>query len=203
MAILKDMLPLIIENGFNLSSATALEIFGGDGTMHTKDYADSVKSLDIWEYDPELEISLKVNIPKANITICDSYLQVKKNTVHYDMLVIDNPIQTQDGHCEHFDLFPDIFKIMNDDCLVVLNLIPNVIRVKQYPELVSEYHLNKRKEFYNAVDPEHITDDELTMTYNTLARNSGFFIEWLLTERRSFVYYLAMKLKRWNNGNVT
>jgi hypothetical protein len=202
MAILKDMLPLITKNGFNLSSAKALEIFGGDGTMHTKDYADSVKSLDIWECVPKLESSLRVNLPMANIIMCDPYRQIKKNTVHYDMIVVDNSIQTEFGHCEHFELFPDIFKIMNDDCLVILNLIPNVVRVNQYPELVSEYHLNKRKEFYNALDPMHITDDELTLTYNTLAKNNGFIIEWALTFRRSFVYYLFMKLKRWNNGST-
>jgi len=203
MAILKDILPVIVKNGFELFSVSALEVFGGDGTMHTKDYADSVKSLDIWEYDPDYEKDLKVRFPRANIKICDSYLQVKKNTVHYDLVVVDNPIQTSGGHCEHFDLFPDIFKIMNDDCLVILNVIPDIIQTIKYPELASEYHLNKRKEFYNAVDPEHITDGELTLTYNNLVKNNGFYIEWILTLRRTFVYYLAMKLKRWNNGNTT
>jgi hypothetical protein len=57
--------------------------------------------------------------------------------------VVDNPISTFDIYCEHFDLFPDIFKVAQDEIILIFNVIPEISEkiLKRYPYLFNKNQL--------------------------------------------------------------
>lgn len=69
---MQDVLDIITKNGIKLNNLTAVELFGRDGTWHTHEYSNMVKTLEIWEIDPSYEKELQKNFPTAKIKIVDS-----------------------------------------------------------------------------------------------------------------------------------
>ena len=184
--------------GINLRSLRALEVFGGSGEFHTVDYADKVSSLEVWEIDPQLEKSLRRNLPKATIRIVDSHAELKRTQARFDFVIVDNPMSIYDGHCEHFDLFPDLFRVARDETILLLDVIPHVPRValKRYPYLFSEEQRQRRREFYNTSAVDNLSPDMILSAYRTRAELADFEVEWSFMVRRHFVFYLALKIRR-------
>lgn len=174
----------------------ALEVFGGSGTFHTRDYAGRVASLDVWEIDPRLEGTLRRNLPQAKITITDSYEELKNASKRYGLLVADNPMSLHGGHCEHFDLFPDIFRIIAPRAVLILNVIPEATprARRRFPYLFNPAQLAERSRFYRTDHPEAISLDEITRHYITLAADHGFTVERTFRQQRHFVWYLGLVL---------
>ena len=187
---------ILEKSGIDLASAKALEVFGGDGTFHLMEYANDVQSLDVWECNPDSILKLNNVLPQANIYLCDVYERVKVEEKRFDLIVVDNPAQTQYGHCEHFDLFPDIFRLMADTCLLVLNIIPIISNKCGFPELNSAHHQEQRKRFYVGADPNNLTEKDLTYIYNKLAFDNGFILTFSIIIPRGVVYYLAIRLEK-------
>jgi len=180
----------------------ALEVFGGSGDFHTKDYAFQVSTLEVWEIDPKYERSLKQNLPMAKVKITDSYKEIKNTLRKYNLIVVDNPMSTYEDHCEHFDLFPDIFRVASDSTILILNVISEIngAAKKQYPYLFNEEQLARRKFFYKTNRPEKVSFDEMVEAYRNLAKTNGFSLEWYLFQKRyTFVYYLVLKIKKSKN----
>ena len=187
--------------GVDIKNLNALEVFGYIGTWHTLDYARMVKSLDVWEIDPECERFLRSNLPMANIKITDSFEEIKRTDRKYSLIVVDNPMAIygkNSEYCEHFELFPNIFRIMQDECTLILNVIPKVEEKdrEKYPYLFNKEHLKHREQFYSTNHPQNLTFQEMSNTYLKYASESGFKIEWFFTQKRSFIYYLVIKLKK-------
>lgn len=185
----------------NLKELNALEVFGGSGDFHTKDYASEVHSLTVWEINPIFSDSLKKNLPNAQIKITDSFEEIKKNTERYNLIVVDNPMSTYEGHCEHFDLFPDIFRIAADYAIILVNVIPRINKMAKikYPYIFNKDQLEYRKSFYNTNQPEDISFDRMIHAYSKFIEKNGFNLEWYFFKKRTFVYYLALKIRRFNN----
>jgi hypothetical protein len=191
---MQKMLRLIKQRGVCAERLNALEVFGSDGQNHTKDIASIVGNLEIWEIRPEYESILRKNFPNARIKITDSYLEIKQTARHYGLLIVDNTSVAY-HHYEHFDLFPDIFRVLTEPAVLILNVIPRICQ--NDPE-----RLRRRQAFYNAVDPANISLTEIEKTYRTLAAENGWLTEWILFERRwtlyqrkDIVYYAILKLK--------
>src|SRR6185312_590191 len=120
--------------GCSLTAMDALEVFGRDGRWHTKQYAHLVKSLEVWELQEKYLPQLQENLPGARFRIVDSYKEIQKTKKKFGLVVVDNSMgifvdDPYDGepptrYCEHFDLFPDIFRVLTDRAVVIVNVIP-------------------------------------------------------------------------------
>jgi hypothetical protein len=176
-----------------------LEVFGGYGDLHTADYASQVATLDVWEFEPKCEKSLRENLPMAEVSIADSYKEVKNTPKRYDLIVIDNPASVYGTHCEHFDIFPDIFRIAMDSTVIIMNVLPEIgTAASRYYPPFSEVQLAHRKSFYRTNHPEKVSFDEMIKRYEDLCLENGFSLEWHFVQKRSrtFVYYLVIKIVR-------
>lgn len=200
MTPMESVLSKLNSVGIDLGKLKVLEMFGFDGSMHTKDYGDKVGSLDIWEIDTQYESALTAKFPQANVKICDSFQEVKATSCKYDMIIIDNPmgIYCDDKYCEHFELFPDIFKITNDICILLLNVIPNITEEwhNKYRHAFTPEHWQRRSQFYQCANSENISIEYMAYIYSIWMRQAGFDIRYLLFEQRSCVYYLGFIIKR-------
>ena len=136
---------------------TTLEIFGWNGEIHGLDLASIVPKMEIWEIEPKWKAELKRKFPKAEVKITDSYKEIRQTSRKFDVVIVDNPY-VSGNHYEHFDLFPDIFRVLNDTAVIVLIVIPEI-----YLNIADEW-LKKRHSFYTATNPTNITFDEIEIT---------------------------------------
>lgn len=192
--------------GVRLHEAHALEVFGFTGELHTMDYAPYVSALEIWEIDAACAAPLRRNLPQARVMIVDTYEEITRTTERFDVIVVDNPEHVYGPYCEHFELFPLLFRVAKDAAVIILNVIPRLddeVR-KEWPYLFVEHdiatHLERRRAFYRTATPERVSYDEMAAAYGDLARAHGFDLEWSLARRRGsrrdFVYYLALKVRK-------
>jgi predicted nuclease with RNAse H fold len=184
--------------GIRLETMNALEIYGHTGAFHTKHYAPYVRTLEVWEIDPACEAPLKQNLPNAKVKIVDSYEEIKSTSNKYHLIMIDNPMSTFNERCEHFDLFPDIFRVMKGVSILVLNIIPEIDDTarQKYPYLFNHVQLERRKMFYQTVHPENVPIDDMVKIYKKYIEENCFNMEWHFCQRRNFVWYLVIKVRR-------
>jgi len=192
----------LTRQGFDLRSARTLELFGGSGRFHTVDYARCVGSLEVWEIDERHAAELRKRLPHARIRIVDTYIEIGRTPDTFDLVVVDNPMSTWGGRCEHFDLFPSLFSLLASRAVVVLNVIPRLTDAARtrYPYLFNNEHLARRTTFYRTEHPEDVRVEEMVRSYERYALRAGFRLEWHLLVRRHFVYYLALSLARHEAG---
>lgn len=189
--------------GINVGALNALECFAFTGGMHTRDYAASVRSLELWEIYAGHEPTLRAGFPGSVVRITDTYAEVARTDRRFGFVVVDNsPVHV--GHIEHFDLFPDIFRVLEDESVLVLDVIPELngaVR-RQYPEMFKEATLEARRRFFNANDPRHLFQGELLSAYAALAQQAGFRIAWSFFRRRNpIITYLVLRLVRVSGGS--
>jgi len=188
----------LLARGVELSSLRALELFGGRGAYHTLDYASRILTLEVWEINPLLESELRRNLPMAKIRIVDCYAEIKQTTGRFDFLVVDNPMSVYDGHCEHFDLFPDLFRVACDETIVLLDVIPSLPQSarNKYPYIFNEEQRRRRRAFYQTDHPDNVPLESMVAAYRRHAESAGFDLKWSFAVRRHFVHYLALKISR-------
>ena len=189
-------------HGIELGGLHALELFAFTGEYHTKDYSHYVASIEAWEIEHEYENTLRRNIPTAKVKITDSYKEIKTTLGKFNFILIDNPSSTYgptNGHyCEHFDLFPDVFRVAMDSTVMIISVIPQTTpaALRRFPYLFNDEQLSRRKEFYKTNHPEKVSFEEMVKTYSDILRVNGFDLEWHFIVHRSFAYYLVLKIKR-------
>jgi hypothetical protein len=186
----------IERQGVDVRRARALEVFAGTGFRHTIDFRDKVGALEVWEVNPAHEQALRKNLPGATIKITDSFEEVRRTTERFDIIVVDNTITTfGKGYVEHFDLFPDIFRVAADRAVLVLNVCPEVPAAHRGDAL----RLERRAAFYQAARPENVPIDRMIETYSNLMRQSGFGLMWSFERRRAHrdgIHYLALGMAK-------
>jgi hypothetical protein len=191
--------------GVDVRRLRALDVFGWTGERLTMRYAPLVKSIDVWEIDPTFEPALRRNVPNADVTITDSYEEIKRTDRTYDLVVVDN-FHTPD---EHFRLFPHIFRVLSDDAVLVLRVIGEAggAARRAHPTLFSAEHLAERREFYGTDSPDRMTFEALAEHYRRLAEQNGFVAKWhhfvhrpelarVLPTPKTYNTLLALKLAR-------
>jgi hypothetical protein len=144
-----------------------------------------------------------MNFPGAGIKIVDSFEEVKATPNRYDLVIVDNWVGSVfDGHCEHFELFPDIYRVITDDGILVINVVPRLDEDMQRryptvfkPSTVAE-HLERRRDFYGTDHPEAVSPEQMLAVYRKRAAENGFDIEWSVLQPRIYHSYLALKLRR-------
>jgi hypothetical protein len=195
--------------GVALERLDALEVFAYTGERLTRHYAPHVASLEAWEIDPACEHALRRNLPRAEIRILDSFEEIRRTDRRYGLVVVDNPVWFR----EHFELFPHAFRVLADNAVLVLLVLPELDETteRQYPELFDERHVDRRRAFYETDDPRRVPLEMMVAHYGRLAAESGFALEWSFAEqrrelqglrpRRMSMFYLVLKLAR--SGNST
>lgn len=182
---------------FNLESYRALEVFGSYGLHHTQDIYASVKTVDIWEFEEDCESFLNKFYPGSIVKITDSYKQVQKEKNRYDIVVVDNPTKDVGIHYEHFDFFPSIFNLLNEQAVLILNVVPKVGNA-------SDKRLESRAKFYSTDNPENISIHELKKVYEIKANEAGYQLydffkeqrkEWNFLKKKDIVYYFVLILR--------
>lgn len=178
----------------------ALELFAREGNWHTLDYLKYVRSLDAWEIDPAYEANLRKNLPSAEVRITDSFAELRSTTKKFNFVISDNSMALygDDRYCEHFDLFPEIFRILEDSSILILNVIPSVKKrwQRRFPHVLNGEHCERRSRFYSTDHPKDLSIEEMVNVYRRLAEKSGFSILKTLSVKRSCVHYLALFLVR-------
>jgi hypothetical protein len=199
---MKDVLNYVKRKKLLDRPINALEVFGRDGQWVTRDYANAVDSLEIWELNPEFEKDLKNNFPQATIKITDSYKEMKITPNKFDFVVVDNPMGIYGQYCEHFQLFPDIYRILKERAVLILDVIPNMDEESKhaYPTLFNEAHLEYRRVFYKTNHPKDIPMNEMITIYRRMSEENGFEIIDYYYKKRSFVYFLVLTVSKKKGG---
>ena len=185
--------------GVKINDIDALEVFGGNGKGIEIYYADIVRNLDVWEINENFKAELQKNLPKADIKIVDSFEEVKRTSKTYDMIVMDNPMQKIGNHCEHFDMFIDIFRVTKDECILILDIIPNIeSATSEYEFLKLPDQILCRKLFYRTATPLNIPIEEIIDAYKDIIFRNNYILEWYFVEERSkeFIKFLVLKIKK-------
>jgi len=198
-APMRQVVKELRRRGVALGECRALEVFGGEGSLHVKDYAPYVASLEIWEYNPRLEPRLRANFPAATVKIVDSYQEIKRATNKYDLIVVDNPGSIHQGHCEHFDILDDLFRVANSPAVIVLQTIPtgsDELR-KTYPYILNDEQLEIRRAFYRTDRPDAVSLETMAAVYTDIVASHGWTVEWHFFQKRHYTFYLlALKIRR-------
>jgi len=171
----------------------ALEVFGREGDWQTIHYADKVKSLEVWECNPEYEENLRKNLPNATVKITDSYEEIKRTPNKFGLVVIDNPLLAT-GHIDHFDLFPHVFRVLKDRAFLVVSMFYDLKSYPLYEKLDEEKKrviLDARTRFYGQKWMSTY------FAYRNWALQNGFMPGWSSSSNRNqAVAYFAMELVR-------
>ncbi len=182
----------------HLERLEAIELFARAGNWHTTDYKDYVSQLDAWEIEGVWENDLRKNLPRAEIKIIDTYSEIKTTPKKFNLVISDNSMSVfGDGRfCEHFELFPDVFRIMQEKSVLILNVIPSVTpkwKLK-FPYLMNDEQCDRRAKFYKTDHPKILSAHEMLTAYSEKANRSGFKIVKHILVRRHVVHYLALFL---------
>jgi len=156
---MQGVLREVERRGVDLSSSEVLEVFGGVGTNHLSDYASTVQSLEIWERQEEFCRELRRKFPFATVKSVDSYREAGETDHRFDLIVVDNPQSMHGEHCEHFSLFPQIFRCANPKVVLILNVFPSIddFTRRRWPEMFNPEQLDRRADFYGVSTPENLS----------------------------------------------
>jgi hypothetical protein len=182
--------------GVPTETMSAVEIFAGTGFRHTIDYLPFVGSLEAWEVNPSHEAELNRHLPGATVRITDSFAELARTTERFGIIVVDNTITTFGrDYVEHFDLFPGLFRIASDPCVLVLNVCPGVPEALRTDAL----RMSRRAAFYATDQPQDVAIDRMVEGYASLMRANGFRLDWHFARQRAYregIHYLVMRMTR-------
>jgi len=187
-----------ISEQFPLRDLDLLEAFAYTGAWQARVYKDYARYHEAWEIQAICEEPLKRNLPGAIIKITNSFEEVKRCDKKFNFINVDTHQGLFGEYCEHFEFFPLMFRVMQDECMVVLNVIPNASQywLDKYNGLFNAEQLRRRKEFYGCPDPSNISFDEMMKTYKRICEENGYRIEWHYFHQRTLTWYLALHLKK-------
>ncbi len=183
--------------GYN-SFETGLEVFGYKGEYHTMNYQEFVKELHVWEWAADCEDSLKQNLPKAKIKITDSYKEIKETTIKFDLVVVDNHQGIfGDDYCEHFEMLPNVFRVLKDEAIIILNILPNINELEKMYNVDASAHKAKRNDWYKRIDTDMLPDTFFMDFYIKLFREYNYNVNFIFIEKRNNVMsYMVVGLNK-------
>jgi len=172
--------------GIKLNKLSLLDIFAGNGNMTTIDLYNIVENLELWEINKKFEHVLKSKMPNSKIKFVDSFNEINQIQSKYDLILIDSWPRISFGQAEHFNLFPKVFDILNDNGILIILVMPEI-----NGNSVSKKLLNIRKLFYSVDDPKNIPLNKMIKTYTKFALEKQFnIIDWFYVDRW-FLYFLT------------
>jgi len=178
-----------LQEMWDLSGATALDMFARNGQLTVSRYGYNVPFIDLWELSEEHHEALSKFGPR-NLKIGCSYSALAQCKDKYDLIVIDTP---QGVHCdyagierfEHFDVLERLGRIMKPKCLVVVyvNLRPydrdklGSHGYDQYEEYNYDAWMKARQKFYGTWRAEKLTEEKALEGYRRAMALLGYEID--------------------------
>jgi hypothetical protein len=194
---MRKIIQILKGKGLDLSQMRALEVFAREGDWQTIAYADEVKSLEAWEINPVFKNGLRKNLPKAKIKITDSIKEIKKKEHFdkFDFIVVDNPQNCygpNSKYCEHFDVIPDICRLLNKKGIIIFNINKNPFNFKRFPRWQE-----MRAKFYERKGTNRLSIQWLLNFYKNLFKKSGYSTKFCFNVMRtSYLHYLVYFLQK-------
>ncbi len=182
-----------------LQDIIALEAFAYTGSLQAVAYHRYTKYHEAWEIKQECETQLKKNLPRAVVKITDSFQEIKRVEKKFNFVLADTHQGLfGDGHCEHFDFLPMLFRALCDEATIILNVIPKAGSewIKRYGSSFSEEHLQRRRAFYGVQNAENIEPENMMRTYHQICNANGYTINWYFFEKRHLMYFLTLRVKK-------
>lgn len=190
-------LVLKIQKTISLNDKNCIELFARDGSWSTDLISKELKSIDLVELDSSFKKDLEAKYPKSNIFINDTYEFIKTHKAKYDIVLSDNPASKHGKYFQHFSLFPDVFRILNDQSVLILNIIPDYSLINYNPNQEEEHFAIRNFYHTNSIK---LNTKTILATYKELARQNLFEIyKHYSISRRSGVHYLCLFLRRTND----
>lgn len=182
----------------SLESMTGLEFFAREGDWQTVYFSDAVKEIYAWEIDDQFEEKLRGNLPKANITIGDSYELIKNHDEKFDFIVLDNPqgnYGLNNEFTEHFKALPLIVSSLkkNTSCIVMFNMNSKPFNYDENPEWK-----RRREDYYGVSNTGNLEKDFLQKFYNQKFEDLGCVVEDSFIESRNpeYLHYMILQVRR-------
>ena len=177
-----------------------LDLFGGTGAMVSKEVQKYAKSMDIWDIHPENEAKIKENCKGATVKICNSYEEILKTRKRFDLMLCDNPINTNEK-MEHFGIFEYILRVCKKKATIILDVIPkkNELSQKRCANNFNDLHNKNRLKFYMTGEPENISLEHMADVYEAIIEDNGFKLEsWKAVERKkgAYVYFMVLNISK-------
>lgn len=194
---MKKILRILKKKDIDLLSMRALEVFAREGDWQTIAYLDQVKSLDAWEINPVFKEGLRKNLPKAKIKITDSVKEIRKKEhfEKYDFIVIDNPQNCygpNNEYCEHFDLIPEIARLLNKKGIIIFNINKEPFDFEKFPNW-----RRRRTKFYGRKNTNKLSVQWLLDFYKNLFKKFGYSTKFCFNVLRAHhLHYLVYFLQR-------
>ena len=94
------------------------------------------------------------------------------------------------------ELFPGVFRILQERSVLVLDVIPSVTRrwQRKFSYLLNEEHRARRSAFYKTEHLRIVPVEEMLKIFSEYADTSGFKVEMHIAIKRHIVFYLALFL---------
>ena len=192
----------IIKNSWNFDGdLKCIELFAREGSWHTKTLFSEFTDVTLCEINSIYRDSLSLNFPSAKIKILDSIkmLQaIKDDTEKYDLVSVDNPLGCFDQYCENFEVVENIHKILNDQSVLLINIVPRPYGYSAIEEKWKE----RRLKFYSVYSDQSIDFYDILNAYKIKLGDVGFNIsdyEYICREYANdmdYFYYLCLKLEK-------
>lgn len=187
-----------INSRFPMRGCIALEAFAYTGALQTRAYKKYPMYLEAWEISTDCKAELIKNLPGATIKITNSFEEVLRCDKKFNFINVDTHQGIFGNYCENFEFFPLLFNVVQSECVVNLNVIPNASEAwkRKYPDLFSEKHLERRKAFYGTEHPENVRPEEMLSAYGKIATQHNYKVVWHYYQQRTLTYYLVLHLKK-------
>lgn len=179
-----------------IQNKTVLEAFANTGEHQAPAYYKYASYFEAWEIDEKFKSSLTKNLPNATVKITNSMQEILVTDKKFDVIVLDAHMgMFGNGYCEHFNILPNVFRVANDDVVVILNVMPYAEEKwrKKYETVFSKEHLKMRKEFYgDAFDVNHCSYDEMISFYKEYFLSKNYQVTDYFFHQRHLLHYLAI-----------
>ncbi len=184
-----------------IQNTRILEAFANTGEHQAPAYYPYASYFEAWEINPDCEALLKKNLPKATIKITNTYKEVHICNKKFNLIVLDAHMGIfgpQEEYCEHFEILPEIFRLCEDQCTLIFNVMPYCEEKwsQKYPTVFREKHLERRKDFYNCPDPTQVPYEYMSSFYSKLCKDKGFNVDWVFYHQRHLLHYCVIKIKK-------
>lgn len=192
----------IIKDSWNFDGdLKCIELFSREGSWHTKNLFSEYTDVTLCEIDSIYRDSLSLNFPLAKIKILDSIKMLQsfnEVTEKYDLVSVDNPLGCFDQYCENFEVVENIHKILNDQSVLLINIVP---RPYGYSDIEEKWK-EKRQKFYSVHSDQSIDFYDILSAYKSKLGDEGFnisdyeYICRVYANDIDYFYYLCLNLEK-------
>jgi hypothetical protein len=190
----------------NLGPVEALDVFAGSGLFMSHAYLHHCERADLWDIDPFNAEHVRHWGKHVQGYCGDSIKAVNTGDARiarYNFVLLDNPLGGPFGperYCEHFDLFPAVFRYLKPGpSVLVMNYIPDARKLMSDPRFGNttvDAQEERRRAFYET-DEQLIRPELAVAKYTKLAAKENVRVRnFNLIPRSPWFHFLMLFLEK-------